>query len=519
VCTLCPAQCNVTFTVRDERVLRVLARDHAEVDDGWLCDAGRFAYQPPPAREGVSPTEGVTATQEGTSPTQEGVTPIHERVTAPSARITQPLVRDGGELRPATWERALQEAAAGLRRAGSRSAALVGGRSTSEEGLLLARLLREGLRSERIDTLAGVAPAAQRRLAHPELQARVSDLEFAHTVLVLGAEPARDIPILDLRIRKGVRRNGVKLAIAGPEVSSLHARAQLNVRYAPGGDGAFARALAAALHGEDLTAAAHAAGAEAEHVRALANLLSTGAELRSGGASVSAPQDIVILYGEGVLADGGAEAVARIAAGLKLAAAPGAGLLGVPAAGTNGRGLAEAGVTPGYGPGYVPRESEQPAAGVHEIGELLCDGEISALYLLHADPLRSQLARERWRQALARATTVIAHAEHLSEGLREHATVVFPAESNAEKEGTIVHPDGRLQRLRAAIGRPGSVRAEWQVLCDLAARLGLDLGVLSGPMASQQLYDAVPFYAGVTLEEIGGRGLRWPEREAAAAYA
>ena len=45
VCTLCPAQCNVELTVRDERVMRVLARDHDEVDDGWLCDKGRFAYQ------------------------------------------------------------------------------------------------------------------------------------------------------------------------------------------------------------------------------------------------------------------------------------------------------------------------------------------------------------------------------------------------------------------------------------------------------------------------------------------
>ena len=45
VCTLCPAQCNVELTVRDERVMRVLARDHDDVDDGWLCDKGRFAYQ------------------------------------------------------------------------------------------------------------------------------------------------------------------------------------------------------------------------------------------------------------------------------------------------------------------------------------------------------------------------------------------------------------------------------------------------------------------------------------------
>ena len=46
VCTLCPSQCNVTFTVRDDaKVLRVLARENHEVDDGWLCDKGRFGYQ------------------------------------------------------------------------------------------------------------------------------------------------------------------------------------------------------------------------------------------------------------------------------------------------------------------------------------------------------------------------------------------------------------------------------------------------------------------------------------------
>ena len=79
VCTLCPSQCNVTLTVRDERVLRVLARENPEVDDGWLCDRGRFAYP----------------------------------VLGGEARVTEPLVRDGGELRPVSWERALEEAAAG----------------------------------------------------------------------------------------------------------------------------------------------------------------------------------------------------------------------------------------------------------------------------------------------------------------------------------------------------------------------------------------------------------------------
>ena len=117
---------------------------------------------------------------------------------------------------------------------------------------------------------------------------------------------------------------------------------------------------------------------------------------------------------------------------------------------------------------------------------------------------------------------MIAHESVLTETVREYADVVFPAEAYAEKEGTLVHPDGRVQRLRAAIGRAkgtaqgGGVRAGWQVIADVAARAGHDLGVAAGPMASRQLFEAVPFYEGLTLDLIGGRGVRWPAHEAAA---
>jgi NADH-quinone oxidoreductase subunit G len=106
----------------------------------------------------------------------------------------------------------------------------------------------------------------------------------------------------------------------------------------------------------------------------------------------------------------------------------------------------------------------------------------------------------------------------LTEGIAEHANVIFPAESHAEKEGTVVHPDGRLQRMRMAIARPGSVRAGWSVIAELARRAGLDTGAKTSSMAFAQLAEAVPFYRGLTLEEVAGRGVRWPEREAASAF-
>ncbi len=133
---------------------------------------------------------------------------------------------------------------------------------------------------------------------------------------------------------------------------------------------------------------------------------------------------------------------------------------------------------------------------------------MTVLYLLHTDPLRDQPQRAEWERALSAAPHVIAHAGFITEGIREHATVVFPAESYAEKEGTVVHPEGRLQRLRPAIGRPEGVRAEWQVLDELA---GSTHDVHTVHSATKQLLDAVPFYAGLSIDAIGPKGVRWWE--------
>jgi NADH-quinone oxidoreductase subunit G len=473
VCTLCPSQCNVELTVRDERVLRVMARDNEAVDDGWLCDKGRFGYQAVHSEE----------------------------------RIVEPLVRDGDQLRPASWERALSMAASALGRAHGSIGAVAGGQTTNEEGFLLQRLLREGLGSNDLDARQwGAVPLdVARALAAPALQATVPDLEFAHTVLVLGTEPVDDAPILDLRIRKGVRRRGVRLAVATPRPSSLDPNATLWLRYAPGAEHAFLAALDAALGSNgDVDALCRAADADPNAVRALATLLADGGE------------DVVVLWGERIRG-AALPALLSIADRLGLAGREGAGLLEL-STGANGRGLREAGVLPNAGPGLAELPGGAAGRSAHEIAEAAAAGELSALYLLHADPVRERFDRGLWQRALARASTVVAHATTLTDELREHATVVFPAESYAEKEGTVTHPDGRVQRLRPAIGHPGAVRSEWSVIAELAQRIGLDLGVLTGSMASTRLFDAVPFYAGLTLEEVGGRGVRWQERPAASAF-
>jgi NADH-quinone oxidoreductase subunit G len=158
-------------------------------------------------------------------------------------------------------------------------------------------------------------------------------------------------------------------------------------------------------------------------------------------------------------------------------------------------------------PTLAPGLADAPTAGMTS-AEILAaaGGDIAALLLVQADAPAA---------ALDAAPFTIAFADFHTEALDEHATVVFPAEIYAEKEGTVTHPDGRLQRVRQTLGRAHEVRPVWQVLESLLDLLGKPTGALTAPMVTAQVTAAVPFYDGIALDEIGGTGVRWQERDAA----
>jgi NADH-quinone oxidoreductase subunit G len=479
VCTLCPSQCNVTLTIRDDaKVVRVLARDNEEVDDGWLCDKGRFAYQ----------------------------------AFSSGERITAPMVRDGGSLREVPWERALAEAVAALERSGERTAALVGGPATNEEGFLVQHLLRRGLGSPHVGSGAGPGADQARALARTDLAAKVSDLDHAGAILVVDVEPVEQAPILDLRIRKAVRRNRARLVVASSRPSTLDPNADAALRFAPGSTEAALGALAAAL-GSPRTAGAafddlaRRADATRGFIPGQPRVVTNGASEDAAAAAVRAAADVlrdagdvVIVWGEravsGARGPQTVDALLALAGALGLAERPESGLIGIPA-GTNGRGLREVGCSPGLGPGL----GDPPAVGDPS-------GAAGALLLVEA---------EASEEAMARAPAVIAFAGFPSDALDQHADVVLPAETYSEKEGTVTHPDGRIQRVRQALGHANEVRPGWQVLADLCERVRAGTGALTAPMVTALVAEAVPFYAGLTLDEIGGLGVRWQERDAASA--
>jgi NADH-quinone oxidoreductase subunit G len=467
VCTLCPSQCNVKFTVRDERVARVLARDNAQVDDGWLCDKGRFGFQM-----------------------------FHS-----DDRIIGPKVRHGGVLGDVSWDDALDAVAAGLRAAGPKTAVLVGGQASNEEGYLLQRIARQALGSPHVDSRAGASLTRGTALAlsAPALGAAMGDLDRADSILLVGSDPLHSMPILDLRLRKVMRRTNTRVVIASERPTALDGGAEETARYAPGDAADFLERLAAELASG--RGPAPLGPEEPEDVERIAG------ELRPGST--------VIVHGERI----GHGANGQRALGALLACADAldlgndrAGLLEVPES-PNGRGLREVGCLPTAGPGFA---EVSVGAGADEIKRALIDGEIEALILWDADPLRQLPDPDGWKEALG-AADFVCEVGLFGNASGGHADVFLPAETHAEKEGTVTHPDGRVQRLRPSVPHPGATRHGWQWLAELAARLGHETGIDSATEALAALCADVPFYAGLTHEEIGGGGVRWQERDAASA--
>jgi NADH-quinone oxidoreductase subunit G len=185
----------------------------------------------------------------------------------------------------------------------------------------------------------------------------------------------------------------------------------------------------------------------------------------------------------------------------------GPGLLEVPEE-SNGRGLREVGCLPGAKPGLEPAPAGRSSAAIKDG---LANHELGAMLLVNADPVRTHPDTEGWRKALS-GSFVVAIASHEDDSTRL-ANIVIPAENWAEKEGTVTHPDGRLQRVRRNVPLPEGMIPGWRFLDAVATELDNGVAAESPADIFDALSQEVSFYDTLTYEEIGGMGLRWGDRD------
>lgn len=503
ICGHCSVGCNVKADVRVDKLLRQYSRTNDEVEEGFLCDRGRWGL---------------------------------DLANSPE-RLRTPLIRRDGKLEPATWDEALALVASSLREIAKRdSAAAVGGiastRTTNEETYLFQKLLRAGLGTNNVDHQHGRFPSAAGALPWAWTDS-ITGLERASTIVLLGADPYHRQPIVDLRIRRAIRK-GARVWVVTPEANRLDRLAAGVIRYTPGQTGAITRALLQTVLSEGLTHGAYAserADALPARLAALAEsapdaigaAAATDADaLRTLAREIATAPGAVLLYDEQATLEPSGATLARDALDLALLTdnfgRPGAGV-GPLLVDANGLGARDMGALPDLLPGYRPISDTQARAALTAAWgapvptapgldyDAMVAGGVKALYVIGADPAKN--ASPAGRDALARMEFLVAQDLFMTETAKL-ATVVLPAVSYTEKDGTFTSVERRVQVVRKAMLELPGARADWRILSDLAAALGLGWSYRGAADILAEIARCVPLYAGASRRGLGQTGARWP---------
>jgi NADH-quinone oxidoreductase subunit G len=429
VCEHCASGCAQRTDHRRGKVMRRLAGDDPQVNEEWNCDKGRWAF---------------TYTTQGD-------------------RLTTPLIREeDGKLRPASWSEALAVASAGLAAAYGSTGVLVGGRVSMEDAYAYSKFARMVLGTNDIDFRARSHSAEEAdflaaHVAGQPMTVTYADLENAPSVLLAGFEPEEESPIVFLRLRKAVRKNGVRVKSIAP----------------------FATRGLTKMRGELI---ATAPGDEAAALDGLAD----DAQLRMPGA--------IILVGERLATSPGA-----LSAAAKLAAATGARLAWIPRR-AGERGALEAGALPGLLPGGRPVSDasarEQTAAGWNfselpstpgrdttGILDAALSGELGAL-LIGGVELADLPDPDAALKAIDAAPFVVS-LELRESAVTLLADVVFPVAPVVEKAGSFMNWEGRIRPFAPSLQT--NALPDLRVLAFLSDELGIDLNMASAWIAGDEM--------------------------------
>jgi NADH-quinone oxidoreductase subunit G len=480
ICTNCSVGCNARLDVRVDKIVRLSSRANDEIDDGWLCNRGRWGFA---------------------------------SVNDPQ-RLRTPLIRQGETLSPATWEQAYILISSRLRALvkapGPHAIGGIGStHTTNEEAYLFQKLLRDVLGTPNVDHHHGAFPGPRDTLSGQPwmMTGSIAELEQASHIVLIASDPYRRQPILNLRIKKAMKA-GARILIVHEEATELDRFAASKITLPPHGAGLAAQILLAkALEcrpAQDSTLRAASSAKAALARRGLAQ--TTVAQLENLAGEIVAARAAVILYDEmATLAPGCADLAADLQALAVVSGQihrPGAGV-GPLFEDANSLGARDMGLLPDALPGYRP---------VREPGltydQMLQSGDIRALLVMGANPLRHHADLPPQLEFL------VVQDLALTETARR-ADVVLPAISFAEKDGSMTNVDHHVQAICRALRPLPGARADWEILQDLAGHLGQPWSYISPRDVFAEIAARNPLYGALTWEALAPQGVRIREQEVA----
>ena len=530
VCPYCGVGCQLTYKIKDNRLLWVEGRD-GPANRGRLCVKGRFGF---------------------------------DYITHPH-RLTKPLIRKDGaakhagldldpsnpftHFREASWGKALDAAAQGFKRilerdGGSALAGFGSAKGTNEEAYLFQKLVRTGFGVNNVDHCTRLCHASSvaallETIGSAAVTATFNESAHSDVILVIGANPTINHPVAATFI-KNARQHGATLIVMDPRGSALSRHADYMLQFKPGTDVALLNALMNVICEEGLYdeqyVQAFTEGFEAlrEHVKkyppeAMAPICGIDAEtLRTVARLYAEAEAAIIFWGMGISQHIHGTDNARCLISLALMTGqvgrPGTGLH--PLRGQNNvQGASDAALIPMVYPDYAsvadPKNRERfeklwgtsldpkPGLTVVEIMDAAHDERIKGMYIMGENPAMSDPNAYHVREAMARLEHLVVQEIFLTE-TAFFADVLLPATAWPEKTGTVTNTNRQVQLGRKALQAPGEAREDWWIIQEIARRIGLPWSYTGPQDVFNEMRQCMKSLTGITWERL--------ERESAVLY-
>jgi formate dehydrogenase major subunit len=494
LCPFCGVGCQVTYQVKDDRVIYAEGRD-GPANHNRLCVKGRFGFDY-----------------------------IHHphRLTTPLIRLPN-IPKDANDqvdpanpwthFREATWDEALDVAAKGLvavrDRDGPKALAGFGSaKGSNEEAYLFQKLVRTGFGSNNVDHCTRLCHASSVAALMEGLNSGAVSAPFeaaldAKVIIVIGANPTVNHPVAATFI-KNATKNGAKLIVMDPRRQSLSRHAAHHLAFKPGTDVALLNAMLHTIVTEGLTDDQYIAGYTEGFDRLKERIKDFPPEKMSEVCGITAEtikevarlyataESAIIFWGMGISQHVHGTDNARCLIALALTTGqigrPGTGLH--PLRGQNNvQGASDAGLIPMFYPDYQHVERDEVrdvfedvwglsldrkrGLTVVEIMNAIHDGKIKGMYIEGENPAMSDPDLQHAREGLAMLEHLVVQDLFVTE-TAFHADVILPASAFAEKSGTFTSTDRRVQMARQVVPPPGNARQDLWIINEIGKRMGLD---------------------------------------------
>jgi formate dehydrogenase alpha subunit len=519
ICPHCGDGCNVTLWTKDDRIYRVTSRRNDRVDEGFLCDKGRFGF---------------------------------EFVNHPD-RLKRPLIKKNGEFITCDWDGALDLVAdkfkAIMAKFGSDSFAGIGSSQlTNEDNYIFQKFFRVVLGTNNIDHRVDL----QNLLPSPNLSNynqtytmtnSISEIENAKLILVFGCDLENEHPIINLRVIKSIRKGNILVSV-NPTKTKLNRCAQDELIYKKGTEATLLNGLAREIVEGKLLDLNKTKISKEELSGLRKLLLPYDADKVSGvtgivpdkikrlAHSLANTENIIILCGKEIFSHPQEREVIDFLYTLFLLT----GHWGKKGSGINllweecnSQGAMDCGVLPDRLPGFIPILNEgkikkieeiwrtklpdKPGLNFNQILKEIHSGKIKAMYIMGENPLEKYPDREYVKSALDKLDFLVVQDISLTQ-TAILANVVLPGVSFAEKDGTFTNVERRAQKLKRAFEPLGNSKADWQIVCLLAQAMGHQFDYLSAKEIFDEIAKVSPIYENMSHEKIGEAGIQWKLKRA-----